>query len=101
MIAREPIVFDFRPGTGRWGHALHTETWSEAPPRLTGPLWRRKAIPRVSVMVHATPDPEPGDKVLYTGSKSDADRTAIVVDVDYCSGVRDMFTLTLEDPDGQ
>jgi hypothetical protein len=89
-------TFDFRPGTKRWGHALHAETWREAPPRVTGHLWWRKSIPRVSFMVHAWPPPRPNDLVLYRGSLSDEDKTAVIVEVKPCFDPRDMFTLVVE-----
>lgn len=85
---------DFRKGS--WGHAMHGGTWGEAPPRITGHLWWRKKVERVSVMVHCSPSPEIGDTVIYA-TKSNVERRAVIADIECCYDPRDMFTLTLEE----
>lgn len=98
--ALDERTFDFRRGTSRWGHALHAGTWHEVEPRTvtSGHLWWRRETPvagRASVMVHATPSPRVGDRLLMSGA-SGADWDLLIVDVRPCWDPRDMFTLTLE-----
>jgi hypothetical protein len=74
-------------------------TWREAPERVEtkGHLWWRREVGRygrASVMVHCTPAPQIGDRLVFNGKRGP--RNVGIVDVEPCGDPRDMFTLTLE-----
>lgn len=83
-IKRPAHTFDFRSGKTGWGHVMHTSTW------------RVVDDTQVEVMVHCSPLPYEGDRVLMTG-KSGQDWNVKIAKVEPCYDPRDMYTLTLED----
>jgi hypothetical protein len=87
-------TFDFRAGTNRWGYAMHAWTWKEAESRWNRKVTRELAK-RATVMVHATPSPKPGDRLLMDG-QSGKSWDLLIAEVAPCWNPRDMFTLTLE-----
>jgi len=89
-------TFYFHPDKQCWGHRMYASTFRFVEPRIIKRKWFRKplTIPRVSVMVHCQ-NPQEGDLVVYQNQKG-IFKEYVIVDIDRCYNVDDMFTLTME-----
>lgn len=77
-----------------WGHALHAGTWSAAPPRVVGRLWRKRVVERVTVLAHCQAV-KPGDTLSFNTASGNV-RRVLVAEVENLGDPRDMWKLTLE-----
>jgi|LNFM01.1.fsa_nt_gb hypothetical protein len=88
---------DFRDG--RWGHRLHSSTFTGMKPHkvrrwsfLPWPMVDEPAsVRRVSFMVHTSDTPAIGREVIWNAAGGP--RTGRIYDVEFCHNPRDMMTL--------